>query len=135
MEPAKRRLLERIDRDRDLLITSLQQFIRCRSPNPPGDTRSAARHVQTLLENHGATYQIIAPNETMPNIVANFAAAKPGRHLALNGHIDVVPTGPLDMWTTPPFEPRVAEGWMFGRGAGDMKAGLAACLVALAGNK
>ena len=59
------------------------------------------------------------------------AAETRGRSLILNGHVDVVPTGPLDMWTTPPFEPRIAEGWMFGRGAGDMKAGLVACLAAL----
>jgi acetylornithine deacetylase len=59
------------------------------------------------------------------------ASNRRGRSLILNGHIDVVPSGPVDMWTTPPFEPRVAEGWMFGRGAGDMKAGLAACLAAL----
>ena len=54
-----------------------------------------------------------------------------GRSLILNGHVDVVPTGPLDMWATPPFEPRVADGWMYGRGAGDMKSGLVACLAAL----
>ncbi|MEO8203086.1 MAG: ArgE/DapE family deacylase [Betaproteobacteria bacterium] len=54
-----------------------------------------------------------------------------GRSLILNGHIDVVPTGPLDMWAAPPFEPRVTDGWMHGRGAGDMKAGLAANLFAL----
>ncbi len=54
-----------------------------------------------------------------------------GRSLILNGHIDVVPVGPLDMWTTPPFAPRVAEGWLYGRGGGDMKAGLAACLASL----
>ena len=59
------------------------------------------------------------------------AAEKRGRSLILNGHVDVVPTGPLDMWTTPPFEPRVADGWMYGRGAGDMKSGLCACLAAL----
>ncbi|MEJ2173597.1 MAG: ArgE/DapE family deacylase [bacterium] len=57
--------------------------------------------------------------------------AAQGRSLILNGHIDVVPTGPLDMWTQPPFEPTIAEGWMSGRGAGDMKAGLAANLFAL----
>ena len=57
-------------------------------------------------------------------------AAK-GRSLILNGHIDVVPTGPVDMWTNPPFEPVVRDGWMYGRGAGDMKAGLAANLFAL----
>ena len=55
----------------------------------------------------------------------------PGRSLILNGHIDVVPTGPLDMWATPPFVPVVRNGWMHGRGAGDMKAGLAASLFAM----
>lgn len=54
-----------------------------------------------------------------------------GRSLILNGHIDVVPEGPLDMWDTPPFQPRIDDGWMYGRGAGDMKAGLAAGLFAL----
>ncbi|HEY5636798.1 MAG TPA: ArgE/DapE family deacylase [Burkholderiales bacterium] len=54
-----------------------------------------------------------------------------GKSLILNGHIDVVPTGPVDMWAAPPFAPHIAEGWMYGRGAGDMKAGLAANLFAL----
>ena len=49
----------------------------------------------------------------------------------MNGHIDVVPEGPLEMWDTPPFEPRIDNGWMYGRGVGDMKAGLAANLFAL----
>jgi len=59
------------------------------------------------------------------------AGSAQGRSLILNGHIDVVPTGPHDMWSHPPFEPRVADGWMSGRGAGDMKAGLSANLFAL----
>ncbi|MDX1540456.1 MAG: ArgE/DapE family deacylase [Geminicoccaceae bacterium] len=54
-----------------------------------------------------------------------------GRSLILNGHVDVVPPGPLDMWSSPPFEPRIEAGWMHGRGAGDMKAGVAANLFAL----
>ncbi|MCP5153524.1 MAG: ArgE/DapE family deacylase [Ectothiorhodospiraceae bacterium] len=54
-----------------------------------------------------------------------------GRSLILNGHVDVVPVGPLDMWTYPPYEPRVVDGWLHGRGAGDMKAGLVANLFAL----
>ena len=53
-----------------------------------------------------------------------------GRSLILNGHIDVVPTGPLDLWTNPPFAPRVENGWLYGRGSGDMKAGLIAGLAA-----
>jgi acetylornithine deacetylase len=53
-----------------------------------------------------------------------------GRSLILNGHIDVVPTGPLDLWTHPPVAPRVENGWLYGRGSGDMKAGLIAGLAA-----
>ena len=47
-----------------------------------------------------------------------------GRSLMLQGHVDVVPEGAADLWTTPPFEPSVRDGRMYGRGAGDMKAGL-----------
>jgi len=65
------------------------------------------------------------------NVVGAHRPANPkGRSLILNGHIDVVPTGPLDMWTTPPFSPRVEDGWLYGRGGGDMKAGLVAALYA-----
>lgn len=54
-----------------------------------------------------------------------------GRSLILNGHIDVVPTGPLEMWKTNPFDPVIDGTWMSGRGAGDMKAGLTSNLFAL----
>jgi acetylornithine deacetylase len=55
-----------------------------------------------------------------------------GRSLILNGHIDVVPPGPEHLWTDPPFEPAVRDGRMYGRGAGDMKAGLVAYTTAFA---
>lgn len=54
-----------------------------------------------------------------------------GRSLMLQGHIDVVPEGAPELWTTPPFEPDIRDGRMFGRGAADMKAGVAASLMAL----
>jgi succinyl-diaminopimelate desuccinylase len=47
------------------------------------------------------------------------------------GHTDVVPTGPEENWTYPPFEPTVSEGFLFGRGAADMKSGIAAFIIAL----
>ncbi len=53
-----------------------------------------------------------------------------GRSLMLQGHVDVVPEGAADLWTTPPFEPSVRDGRMFGRGAGDMKAGLVSVVMA-----
>jgi acetylornithine deacetylase len=53
-----------------------------------------------------------------------------GRSLILNGHIDVVPVGAQELWSSPPFEPRMDKGRLYGRGAGDMKAGIAAYVMA-----
>jgi acetylornithine deacetylase len=53
-----------------------------------------------------------------------------GRSLLLQGHVDVVPEGAADLWTTPPFEPCIRDGRMYGRGAADMKAGIAAYVTA-----
>jgi len=75
---------------------------------------------------------VIGNYEDAINVVGSHRSkTNHGRSLILNGHIDVVPEGPLDMWDTPPYEPRIDNGWMYGRGVGDMKAGLAANLFAL----
>jgi acetylornithine deacetylase len=57
--------------------------------------------------------------------------AETGRSLVLNGHVDVVPEGPHEMWTSPPFEPRRDGDWLVGRGVADMKAGIAANIFAV----
>ncbi len=66
------------------------------------------------------------------NVVASHRpVAASGRSLMLQGHVDVVPEGAADLWVTPPFEPDVRGGRMYGRGAGDMKAGLASIVMAV----
>ncbi len=65
------------------------------------------------------------------NVVGSHRAdSVKGKSLILNGHIDVVPEGPVEMWASPPYEPRRDGKWLYGRGAGDMKAGLVSCLYA-----
>ena len=64
--------------------------------------------------------------------VSNFWARR-GAHsplLCFAGHTDVVPTGPLAQWTSPPFEPQIRDGMLYGRGAADMKGSLAAMVTA-----
>jgi acetylornithine deacetylase len=66
------------------------------------------------------------------NLVAQKpSAGGPGRSLILNAHVDVVPTGPEARWTRAPFSGAVEDGRLHGRGAGDMKAGMAAIVFAL----
>lgn len=64
--------------------------------------------------------------------VDNFWAERgsEGPIIAFAGHTDVVPTGPVDQWSTPPFDPTIRDGILYGRGTADMKASLAAMVVA-----
>ena len=67
----------------------------------------------------------------MTNVVGTYAPVKNvGKSLVLNGHIDVVPEGPHEQWSRSPWDAEIRDGWMYGRGAGDMKAGLIANLFA-----
>jgi acetylornithine deacetylase len=67
-------------------------------------------------------------------VVASLRAPQPkGRSLILQGHVDVVPPGPSEMWSSPAFRPVIKDGRMFGRGANDMKSGVCAMVFALDG--
>src|SRR2546426_8353783 len=91
MDDLKGTLGRWIDEDRETIIEFLCDFVRARTPNPPGDTTLAAAHVTRFLEKHALPFRVIAPQPTMPNIVGSFEGASPGRHLVLNGHMDVFP--------------------------------------------
>ena len=128
----KRQVLRWIDEEQTALVDFLTRFVRAASPNPPGDTRAAADHVCAFLEARALPFAIVAPQAAMPNIVGSFDFAEAGRHLALNGHVDVYPVADPDGWQRPPFSGDVAEGRIHGRGAADMKCGTAASLIAFA---
>ncbi|WP_257168331.1 ArgE/DapE family deacylase [Bradyrhizobium sp. SRS-191] len=64
-------------------------------------------------------------------VVATLDGEGKGRSLILQGHIDVVPEGPTDLWNDAPYEAVVRDGWMIGRGAQDMKSGVSAMIFAL----
>ena len=118
-----------IRRDSEVLIEFLRGFVRCKGPNPPGDTRSTAAYIKALLEQEGLAYSTISPHPEMPNIVASFEGGAPGRHLVLNGHIDVfpVPDGGLG-WSRDPWGGELIDGRIYGRGIADMKCGTSASI-------
>lgn len=124
----RRQLLEWIEQERAALVDFYGEFVRRPSPNPPGDTRMAANHICEFLSARGVPFAVVAPQPEAPNIVGTFGFGAPGRHLALNGHIDVYPVTDPEGWSRAPFSGEIAEGRVHGRGAADMKCGTTASL-------
>lgn len=130
MTHARQQLLTWIEEERDGIVDFLRGFIRERGPNPPGDTRSTCEYVKRHLDAQGLAYREIAPHPEMPNIVASLEGSRPGRHLVLNGHLDVFPVADDgEGWTRDPWGGERADGRIYGRGAADMKAGTTASIV------
>ena len=129
MDATKQALLDRIEADRDMLIDFFSKFVQAKSPNPPGDTREAVAHITGFLDAHALPYRIIDPHREFPNVVGAFECAHPGRHLVLNGHIDVFPAGEHETWTHGgPWSGAIADGKVWGRGSADMKCGTSASI-------
>ena len=117
MDDAKAQLLRWIDEDREEIVSFLCDFVRAKSPNPPGDTTLAAAHVTRFLTLNQLPFRVIAPQATMPNVVGSFEGARPGHHLVLNGHMDVFPADEAnERWTHGPWSGAIAEGKIYGRG-------------------
>jgi succinyl-diaminopimelate desuccinylase len=126
----KERLLAQIDKDRDRLVEFLRGFVRCRSPNPPGDTLAAADFVERFFAAEGIAAEKVAPAADRPNYIADTQFGRRGRHLVLNGHIDVFPVESEAGWTRDPWGGELVDGKIYGRGACDMKCGTTASLFA-----
>ncbi len=106
-----------------------QKLIRIDTVNPPGDERRCARVLGRLLADGGFT---VAEHEFAPgrtSLVARHGDASAGAPLCFTGHLDVVPLGGRP-WTHDPFAAETAGGRLYGRGATDMKGGVAAFVLA-----
>jgi acetylornithine deacetylase len=133
--------------DNEAYLTSLLSTL-VRFPSLLGAEGSAQDYLEGLFEGMGLkTLRFAVHDEELAhlpgyspgvghwqrhdNLVATHRPrAVQGRSLILNGHIDVVPVGAEELWSAPPFEPVIREGRLYGRGAGDMKAGIAAYITA-----
>ena len=108
-----------------------QTLIRCPSVTP--EEGGALDYMQQLLEGGGFTcHRLPFTDQDTPevdNLFARIGTRAP--HLCFAGHTDVVPPGDDAAWSHPPFSGQVADGWLYGRGAADMKGNIA-CFVAAA---
>ena len=124
-------LLAAVEAHRERLVESTQRLIAAASPNPPGDVSLAANVALLLLE--AIPGALVSRYETAPgivNLVARIPSGRPGRRLVFNGHLDTFPLGEDLGWTVAPLGGLVRDGRLYGRGVSDMKAGIAASIVA-----
>ena len=106
----------------------LQRLIQFDTTNPPGNEAEAVSFINVLLTEAGIETRILAKSDKRPNLVARLSGGS-APTLLLYGHIDVV-TAENQQWQHPPFAGEVADGFVWGRGALDMKGGVAMMLAA-----
>jgi acetylornithine deacetylase/succinyl-diaminopimelate desuccinylase-like protein len=117
---------------RDEALGLARDLIRVDTSNPPGRETPAALVLKEYLEASGIECELVAKNPDRANLIARIAGTGEGPSLALLGHTDVVPADAQD-WKHPPFEAHVDdEGYLWGRGAVDMKNETATRAVAMA---
>ena len=128
-------VLNAIEHLRPEIVASLSDVVRMPSINPryPGENYEervggegmVAQYFAGLYERAGCQIDVFGLEPGRENCVGVVKGGGEGRSLIFNGHVDVVPGGPIDDWSDgEPFSGRVADGRVYGRGATDMKGGL-----------
>ena len=135
-----------VDRLREPMTAFLQRLVQF--PSLPGQEQEAQHFIAQKLRTLGGEVEILrsdlAQLEHHPafcndgvafderlNVIGRWGGSGGGRSLILNGHMDVVPVGNLQLWKFPPWSATVENGWLHGRGACDMKAGLTSAVCAV----
>jgi succinyl-diaminopimelate desuccinylase len=113
------------------LIDLTTRLVQISTENPPGNEKAAAQFLKPLLSKMGFKIKTILSPKGRWNIVAERRWGKGGRTLIFNGHMDVVPAGNPSQWKFPPFRGTLSKGRIYGRGASDMKGGIASFIHAL----
>jgi len=107
----------------------LQKLIQFDTTNPPGNESECISFINGVLTEAGIEAKILAQSPERPNLIARLRGQGNAPPLLLYGHVDVVTTKD-QQWKHPPFEGKLVDGFVWGRGALDMKGGVAMMLVA-----
>jgi acetylornithine deacetylase/succinyl-diaminopimelate desuccinylase-like protein len=111
-------------------IGLLQKLIRFDTTNPPGNEAECISFINQLLTQAGIETKVLAKSQQRPNLIARLPGQGKASPLLLYGHVDVVTTE-NQRWKHPPFEGEIVDGYVWGRGALDMKGGIAMMVTAL----
>lgn len=102
------------------------------SQNPPGDTSGMVATCRAMLDGvDGVSVEELVSEQPKINLVARLKGGRSGRRLVMNGHLDTGPVVETARWTVPPFGGVATDDRIYGRGIADMKAGIAANVMAM----
>jgi len=122
-------IFKSIDNSRSKIIDLLLKLIRFDTSNPPGYTTEIVEYIREFYDGIGFRTRVIEGFRGKPNLIVDNNVE--GDTLFIyNGHMDVVPATSVDKWICEPFKGCVSEGFIYGRGAADMKSSLAAIMYA-----
>jgi len=125
----RRQLLGWLESERQRQLDFLVGFAKIDTTNPPGDTRDGVTYIRDFLEREGLETDLIAPAPDKPNLSAHLQGGRgAGKHLILNGHVDVFPVGDRANWHHDPFGGDIVDNKLIGRGVVDMKCGTTASI-------
>jgi acetylornithine deacetylase/succinyl-diaminopimelate desuccinylase-like protein len=110
-------------------VELLQNLIRFNTTNPPGNEGECIAYINHLLNSLGIETTLLARDPSRPNLIARLSGQGNAPPLLLYGHVDVVTTE-NQAWQHPPFGGDLADGYVWGRGALDMKGGVAMMVAA-----
>jgi acetylornithine deacetylase/succinyl-diaminopimelate desuccinylase-like protein len=110
-------------------VEILQRLIQFNTTNPPGNEEECVAYIRGMLTDAGIESVVLTRTPNRPNLIARLEGAGKAPPLLLYGHVDVVTTE-NQKWDQPPFEGKIVDGFVWGRGALDMKGGVAMMLAA-----
>ena len=110
-------------------VEILQRLIQFNTTNPPGHEAACVGYIRDLLNEAGVESTLLAKDPDRPNLIARLPGEGKAPPLLLYGHVDVVTTE-NQPWQQPPFEGKLIDGYVWGRGALDMKGGVAMMVAA-----
>lgn len=111
-------------------VDILRTLIRFDTTNPPGNEEACIGYVRELLESAGITTTLLAKTPSRPNLIARLPGRGEAPPFLWQGHVDVVTTV-NQKWSRDPFGAELIDGEVWGRGALDMKGGVAMMLAAI----
>jgi len=115
--------------ENDYAVKILSDFIKINTSNPPGNEEEAVEFLDSILTKEGLETRIYLPVKKRANLLSKIKGRQKGKPMVLLSHIDVVPANP-DEWDIHPFSGEIKDGFIYGRGAIDMKSQTISQLIA-----